>query len=362
MHVRTDLHAGAEYFPPSPTNLAAMALPATGREDSLPWPDFHLDALIANINQRLRLNWLATNLETWRAAADRAQPVAATRVWELDALRGIAVGMMTAFSGLLILDAVVPAVAGAAWPLWWFAKWGLQAGLTALVVRGVLETTNQHHAAEPTAQRWLRLVGEAGLWTLIGLVAGMQQALGVFYLIAGMGLALTYAQATTPEARAAHQARTLGRVTRYALLGGGLTLLSLLLAPQAPILFGSLHLLGAGLLLTLPVLEMPTWAGLVGGLGIVGIGQLLSLIPAAFPWAAVGGTLIGASVSYAPLFPWLGLLWLGVYVGKRLYPHGERAFALPDWEKTWLGQWFTNLGRHALPAYLAQVPLVMLAS
>ena len=50
---------------------------------------------------------------------------------------------------------------------------------------------------------------------------------------------------------------------------------------------------------------------------------------------------------------------MGVAIGKLLYQDGKRAFKLPDLSARKFVAWFSWLGRHSLPVYLAQMPVTL---
>jgi uncharacterized membrane protein len=363
MRVRTNLNAGAEFFSASPATLSALASNApfgnsSGAAAGDAPDDFRIGLVIENINQRLRVKWHLDNFNNWREAF-ALHPVGALahRLWELDALRGLAVGMMTLFHALRGLEIVAPALAWSAWPVWWATKLGLQVFTGTVVVGATAQAANQARAADPLWKRAFYVTGEAVLWAALWAILGAQQAAGAFFMVSGAALSISHARATSPEDRAIHFARLLGRSLGLLTFGALLTVLSLWLVPHMPVWFGTLHLLGSALVLAYPFLNWPAWASLLGGLAIVGLGAAVANIPVGGPLAALGGATL--SLDIMPLFPWAGMVILGVYVAKRLYPNGQRAITLPAWEATPLAQWLAKLGRHALDLYLPQLPILM---
>ena len=68
---------------------------------------------------------------------------------------------------------------------------------------------------------------------------------------------------------------------------------------------------------------------------------------------------IYAAVDYFPLFPWFGLVLIGVGVGNTVYQPNGRIFSLPD-----LSGWFPLnllqlLGQWSLPIYVVHQPLLI---
>ncbi|MGQ9474033.1 MAG: heparan-alpha-glucosaminide N-acetyltransferase domain-containing protein, partial [Candidatus Caldatribacteriaceae bacterium] len=65
------------------------------------------------------------------------------------------------------------------------------------------------------------------------------------------------------------------------------------------------------------------------------------------------------TVDYFPLFPWLGVVLLGIAFGKGLYHGYQRSFYFPDWSKIPLVQGISYLGRHSLTIYLLHQPILI---
>ncbi len=64
------------------------------------------------------------------------------------------------------------------------------------------------------------------------------------------------------------------------------------------------------------------------------------------------------SVDYTPLFPWFGVVIIGIALGNALYPGGVRSFTLPQLPKTAIAP-LVFMGRHSLLIYLVHQPLIL---
>jgi uncharacterized membrane protein len=60
------------------------------------------------------------------------------------------------------------------------------------------------------------------------------------------------------------------------------------------------------------------------------------------------------SVDYVPLFPWFGLVLIGIALGKYFYPNGERRMKVPK-----LPEQLAFLGRNSLVIYLIHQPILI---
>ncbi len=123
--------------------------------------------------------------------------------------------------------------------------------------------------------------------------------------------------------------------------------------------FGALHCLGACMLLWPLFRKMPGW--LVAMLGIAGIaiGWFFDqYVKVSFPWLVpLGITFPGFATSdYFPLFPNLGVFLLGAAAGYLLYP--SKQSLLPRVTPGALLRFLCACGRHSLWIYLLHQPVI----
>ena len=97
------------------------------------------------------------------------------------------------------------------------------------------------------------------------------------------------------------------------------------------IVFGFLHMLSISMLIAIPLLRFKKW-NLLFGLAIISIGVFF--IPNftspiwLFPLGIHSPEFLLHTPDYFPLFPWTGVLLLGVGLGNVFYPNGIRGFTL----------------------------------
>jgi uncharacterized membrane protein len=65
------------------------------------------------------------------------------------------------------------------------------------------------------------------------------------------------------------------------------------------------------------------------------------------------------SVDYEPVFPWTGIVLIGMGIGEYLYPGGVRKYAIPSIPSFFV-QPLAFLGKHSLMIYLIHQPLIIL--
>ena len=173
--------------------------------------------------------------------------------------------------------------------------------------------------------------------------------LSSFLLIAGISAALARRD---PAADA--------RWPRHVAVIGGAALLvtaaSAIMFPRSFIWFGVLHAIAISLLLARPLIDRPR-AALVAGVIVIAAGVMLS--SQHFDNRMLGwlGFMTGKPMTedYVPLFPWSGVLFLGIAAGHALVASNFAMLAplarMPGALRV--------LGRHSLAVYLVHQPLLL---
>lgn len=176
--------------------------------------------------------------------------------------------------------------------------------------------------------------------------------LSAFLFLAGVSLVLS--------ARGGMNWRRFGR--RWALLAaaaGAITAVSLATFPASPILFGVLHHLAVGSLLGLAFLRLPAAVTALAGVAVLALPQWVGLSLFDSPWLSslfdspwlswIGLVTHDPDANdYVPLFPWFGVLLLGIAAGR---VGGGRAGGGAPAPLVWLG-------RRSLPLYLIHQPVL----
>jgi uncharacterized membrane protein len=192
-------------------------------------------------------------------------------------------------------------------------------------------------------------VGQGGLRLLALATAAL------FLFLVGISLSVSSAHAREVLSSRDFILKYLRRGAFLLLLGLGITLITWLLLPGGYIIFGILHLIGLAILLS-PLYTGRYWANLFFGAAIVALGPLVAGLQGSplLLWVGVQPSSF-YSVDYTPVFPWLGVVLLGVFFGMTLYPSGKR---LPGFSPiSFLPLQF--LGRHSLAIYLIHQPVII---
>lgn len=177
------------------------------------------------------------------------------------------------------------------------------------------------------------------------------RALIVSLFLALVGVSLVLADRA--GASRAHFVRRLGIIAGCALV---VSVGSRVTFPSTWIYFGILHCIAVASVLALPLVRRPVVAMFVGMAVIV---SGLTLAHPAFDDRAL--TWIGftthkpATEDYVPLFPWSGVVFLGITAGHVLMRNAFRPLTPLASAPRWLGV----LGRHSLPVYMIHQPILL---
>ena len=142
--------------------------------------------------------------------------------------------------------------------------------------------------------------------------------------------------------------------------------------------FGILHLFGLATIVVYPLLRFK-WLNL--GLWVLFsiIGKWLETIHWDGAFNPYLGTILGRpvfidgrwlaplgvtptsypAVDFFPIFPWLGVVFLGIFLGNMLYAANKRHFPLPDWGDIFPFNGLEFLGRHSLLIYVIHQPILL---
>ena len=173
--------------------------------------------------------------------------------------------------------------------------------------------------------------------------------LSSFLLLAGVSLVL--AQRTESG-----RARFWRHVAMIAACAVAVSVASYLVFPRSYIWFGVLHAIALSLILIRPLVAHPRIA-LAFGIAVIVIGNTVT--SSGFDQRAWGwlGFMTAKPVTedYVPLFPWMGVMLVGIAVGHALIRNGFRAVALFERGPRMLA-W---LGRHSLAVYMLHQPILI---
>ena len=189
-------------------------------------------------------------------------------------------------------------------------------------------------------------------WRLLALATA-----GLFLFVVGVSLSISAARARRHLSREEFVLKYLRRGAGIFLLGIAITLVTWILLPGLFIRFGILHLIGLAVVMS-PLYTRLSWKNLLLGSAIVALGPVVAGIRGSdwLLWLGFHSPEF-YSIDYTPVFPWLGVVLIGVFSGDLLYPGGRQRWqpAVPPSVRDTFG----FLGRHSLAIYLVHQPIIL---
>lgn len=170
-----------------------------------------------------------------------------------------------------------------------------------------------------------------------------------------VGISIIFAGKRKPSARR----DWLRRGASLLALAFGITVVTRVFLGDAFILFGVLHLIGVTMLLAPLLWRVRRWAPLIG-IGLVAAGLWAQNYPVDTYWLLPFGLYPDGypAVDYFPLLPWLGVIMVGIGVGRGLYFFVQRRGTMPKVAPPVLG-FVSMLGRHSLLIYVVHQPVLL---
>ena len=195
----------------------------------------------------------------------------------------------------------------------------------------------------------------SGFWLAVA-----RAAASLFLLLVGLSLTLSHSRARLLGQEDRFRLRLLKRSAWILGLALGITLVTHLFICRGFIVFGVLHLIGLSLLLAYPFLRMHK-ANIIFGLLFIILGIYLQNISVSFPWLLWLGLAPADlySVDYFPVFPWFGVILVGMGLGSQLYPGYRRRIPVPDLSCQAFVKSLGFLGRNSLAIYLVHQPVII---
>ncbi len=182
----------------------------------------------------------------------------------------------------------------------------------------------------------------------------------LFIILVGVSLTLSYSKAKKTLTKNKMRWKFLLRGFFIFCLGLFITLVTWVYLPRGFIIFGVLHCIGISIILAYPFISYKIQPFILGIL-FIGIGIFIKSLTFDFSWLLwLGFTTSDLyTVDYFPLFPWFGVVLVGISLGNTLYEKGNRKFTLNDKAHLKIIKFTTFLGRHSLIIYILHQPILI---
>ncbi len=195
---------------------------------------------------------------------------------------------------------------------------------------------------------------EFGSWSSLIWFIGRSSAV-LFVFLVGVSLTISFSRTSH---RSVFPKKYVLRGVGIFLLGLIITAVTFLFDSSKTIYFGVLHFIGFAVAFSCPFLRFKR-LNLLFGVASIFLGFYLSKLVFDFPYFLFLGfrPYFFTSFDYFPVFPWIGVVFLGVFFGNALYPKGKRLFVIPDFSRSFA--LFSFLGRNSLIIYFLHQPLLL---
>jgi len=181
-----------------------------------------------------------------------------------------------------------------------------------------------------------------------------------FLLLVGVSLSLSYSRIKDNENRRQLLMKFIFRGSKIFGLGLFITLVTWIYLQDGFVVFGVLHCIGLSIIFAYPFLQFKI-SNLIIGFLIVSVGVYLKTLTFNFGWLLWLGLKPSQfyTVDYFPIFPWFGVILIGIFIGNSLYPAHQRRFKLKDISQFKLIGFFCFLGRNSLIIYFVHQPIII---
>lgn len=186
----------------------------------------------------------------------------------------------------------------------------------------------------------------------------------IFIFLVGISLTLSYSRAKRSKRYETEKKLFLKYLKRgLTIFSWGLiiTLVTWFFMGEYFIVFGILHFIGIAIILEYPFIKYD-YLNLYIGMAFIALGLYLEQFTFNFSFLMWLGFIPSNlhTLDYFPIFPWLGVVSLGLFFGNSLYKNYVRRFKLTDLSKSPPILLFSFLGRNSLLIYLIHQPVLIL--
>jgi len=193
-----------------------------------------------------------------------------------------------------------------------------------------------------------------------------------FIFLVGFSLVLSYSRKEAKKAGFKKYAKRGLKIVGYGLI---ITLVTALLFQDNFVIFGILHFIGFAIIISYPLVKQSAkqstkhnayaFSALMLILSVlaIAIGLVLDKKLFTFPYLLWLGLKPNLNMlDYFPLFPWIGVVWIGIaagclYVNKKVNKRKDKSDSSPHLANLFIN-FLAALGRHSLIIYLAHQPIL----
>lgn len=188
------------------------------------------------------------------------------------------------------------------------------------------------------------------------ILARMVQVL--FITLVGVSLAIAYQKhkvlGALKRSFYINQWKRTAMVLLFAMI---ITIITKIFVQERYVIFGILHFIGVSIFLLSPFAGQKIFPLILGVVAYF-LGGIIKSTPVSQKWLLIFGFDVGgvSSIDYFPLFPWISLVFLGIFLGNTLYQDYRLIFRIQLSHA--IIPSIAWLGRNSLILYMLHIPLI----
>ena len=197
----------------------------------------------------------------------------------------------------------------------------------------------------------------SGFWLYLARASSI-----TFILLVGISLTLSFSRANKMKIdKKKLYSKYIKRGLKIFSWGLLITLITGIFFRENLIFFGVLHFIGISIIIAIPFLRF-RYLNLFLGIVFISIGMYLKNIAFGFSWLIWLGMRPEKlyAFDYFPVFPWMGIVLIGLFIGNIFYSDYKRKFKFPDLSNNYIVKLFSFAGKHSLFIYLIHQPILIL--
>ena len=182
----------------------------------------------------------------------------------------------------------------------------------------------------------------------------------IFLTLVGISLTLSYNKKGNVISTKKISKKLIRRGLKIFSIGLLITMVTWVYPNNGFIIFGVMHCIGISIIMAIPFLKYKK-ISLFIGIIFVFFGIFLRAITVNFDYLLWLGLRSDQfyTLDYFPLFPWFGVVLIGIFFGNLFYPEGKRRLNISNYSKSNFIHFLEFLGRKSLIIYLLHQPIIV---
>jgi len=200
----------------------------------------------------------------------------------------------------------------------------------------------------------INISNDSGFWWFFARITAI-----LFILLVGISLTLSYSKVKDWNSKKIFFKYLKRGLTIFS-YGLVITLVSWFFIREDFIVFGVLHFIGLAIILSIPFIKNKI-TNLILAVFFILTGFYINRLisdTVLFIWLGLSPATF-STVDYFPIFPWFGVVLIGICIGNILYKNYSRNFKIKDLSSNQAIGLLSFLGRNSLIIYLIHQPIIL---